>query len=280
MSETLADVQSRLENIRQLDAVVTAMRGIAAARVQQSRKASEGIAAYTATVSGAIGEALGLPSMRGLPPAPPPKGKLVIVFAAEQGLAGGYNNKVLEGLGTPGADDILLVVGSRGALALRERGLSPAWSLRMASQIGAVADIAGQVADELYRRIAAGPAAHADLVHARLDGSRRIVVERTALFPLDYSSFRSVTLLNPPLITLPAAHLLESLAAEYVYARLCEAATEAFACENQSRLDAMGAASSNIGRKREDLTRRENQLRQEAVTTELIELAAGAGLIG
>ena len=280
MSETLSDVQSRLDNIRQLDAVVTAMRGIAAARVQQSRKALEGIAAYTRTVSGAIGEALSLPAMRRLPPGPAADGRLIIVFAAEQGLAGGYNNRVLLALGTPPSGATLLVVGSRGAMALQEQGCAPAWTVRMASQIGAVAEVAGQVADELYRRIARGQAARVELIHARLDDSRHIAVTRSALFPLDFAAFPAAVRPNPPLISLPPAHLLESLAAEYVYARLCEAATQAFASENQARLDAMSAASSNIGRKREDLARRENQLRQEAVTTELIELAAGAGLIG
>ena len=36
MAERLADIVTQIENVRQLDAVVTAMRGIAASRAQKS----------------------------------------------------------------------------------------------------------------------------------------------------------------------------------------------------------------------------------------------------
>lgn len=67
MSERLADIAARIDNVRQLDAVVTAMRGIAAARAQQSWGLLAGIEAYAATVSGAIGQALNFAAA-----APPP----------------------------------------------------------------------------------------------------------------------------------------------------------------------------------------------------------------
>jgi hypothetical protein len=37
MAERLADVVAQIQNVRQLEAVVTAMRGIAASRAQQGR---------------------------------------------------------------------------------------------------------------------------------------------------------------------------------------------------------------------------------------------------
>ena len=51
-------VQDRV--FRQLEAVVTAMRGIAASRAQQSRSPLGGIEAYTDVISRTIGRALSL----------------------------------------------------------------------------------------------------------------------------------------------------------------------------------------------------------------------------
>jgi F-type H+-transporting ATPase subunit gamma len=70
--------------------------------------------------------------------------------------------------------------------------------------------------------------------------------------------------------------LLERLASEYVYAQLCEAAMYAFAAENEARMMAMAAARTNIESKLNGLSQREHQLRQEEITTEIVELAAGA----
>ena len=58
MAERLSDVAAQIQNVRQLAAVVTAMRGIAASRAQKGRALLAGIEAYTDIVSRAIGEAL------------------------------------------------------------------------------------------------------------------------------------------------------------------------------------------------------------------------------
>jgi F-type H+-transporting ATPase subunit gamma len=77
-------------------------------------------------------------------------------------------------------------------------------------------------------------------------------------------------------VTLEPQKLLENLTAEYVYARLCEAAMYAFAAENQARMEAMSSASNNIDRTLGQLKQHANQVRQEEVTAEIVELAAGS----
>ena len=76
--------------------------------------------------------------------------------------------------------------------------------------------------------------------------------------------------------TLAPDLLLERLAAEYVYAQLCEAAMHAFEAESDARMMAMASARTNIETKLAGLSQRERQLRQEEITTEIVELAAGA----
>ena len=70
--------------------------------------------------------------------------------------------------------------------------------------------------------------------------------------------------------------MLDRLAAEYLFAQLCEAAMHAFEAENEARTMAMASAKTNIETKLVGLSQRERQLRQEEITTEIIELATGA----
>ena len=60
MAERLADVVTKIHNVRQLGAVVTALRGIAASRAQSGRSLLAGIQAYTEVISLSIGQALNL----------------------------------------------------------------------------------------------------------------------------------------------------------------------------------------------------------------------------
>ena len=56
----LADIVRQIQSVRQLEAVVTAMRGIAASRAQKGRSLLPGIDAYSKAISRAIGQALTL----------------------------------------------------------------------------------------------------------------------------------------------------------------------------------------------------------------------------
>ncbi len=277
MSERLADIAVRIDNVRQLDAVVTAMRGIAAARAQQSRGLLAGIEAYAATISGAIGQALNF-AAAAPPPLPErrPRGRVLILFVAEHGFAGAFSDRVLDAAQLEIAGSHLMMVGTRGAAIARERGIAPDWTIAMASQIAGVPAIANRIADALYMRIVNGLISQAETLFPHMDAGHNIVVERRALFPLDLERFRQPQASLPPLTTLEPQILIERLVAEYIYARLCEAAMHAFAAENQARMEAMSAATNNIERNLGELKLQENQMRQEEVTAEIIELAGEA----
>jgi F-type H+-transporting ATPase subunit gamma len=276
MAERLADIVAQIQNVRQLEAVVTAMRGIAASRAQKARSLLAGVEAYSEVVSRAIGQALSLLPQDAAVSAPRrQRERGLILFCAEQGFAGAFSERVLAAAGDlEGAT--IFIVGTRGGTLARERGLEPAWSAPMAAQVDGIPAFASRLADALYDRVAAGAIAEVDLLYSRSATSSGVRVERHSLLPIDFERFGRPQQNQPPLISLSPLVLLERLTQEYVYAQLCEAAIHAFAAENEARMIAMLSARGNIESKLGVLSRRERQLRQEEITTEVVELAAGA----
>jgi F-type H+-transporting ATPase subunit gamma len=118
--------------------------------------------------------------------------------------------------------------------------------------------------------------AHVRLLLTDTMGTTPIQIDRHSLLPIDFGRFPRPLERVPPLTTLTPWILLERLAAEYVYAQLCEAAIHALEAENEARTMAMASAKSNIGKKLIALSQCERELRQEEITTEIVELAAGA----
>ena len=273
MTERLADISRRIANVRQLEAVVTAMRGIAASHAQQSRTRLPGVRAYTEVIAGAIASALPLAA-----PDPPDRTRAgrrvgVILFAAEQGFAGAFSDRMLDAAAPllPGA--ALFLVGTRGILLAEERHLPLAWRSFMAPHVDAVPVVAGRIADALYEHMAADAFDRVSLVFPVWAAETGLTVETRALLPFDFHRFAGPPAAQPPLTTLPARVLLARLAEEYVFAELCEAAFSAFAAENEARVAAMMAAKGNIERVRIGLEARERQTRQEEITAEVAELA-------
>jgi F-type H+-transporting ATPase subunit gamma len=276
MAERLQEIVAQIVNIRELETIVTAMRGIAASRAQAGRSLLAGIAEYTDVVSLAIGRALNLqPSNVGLQHAAPPAGsRLLIMLCSEQGFAGTLTERVLDEAQAGAVGGLNFVLGTRGKAIATERGVAVAWSAPMATRIEAIPNLANRLADAVYNAVAGG-AVMVEIIYARSEGSTLAVVRRS-LLPIDFAALSVPLEREPPLHTLRPDLLVERLAAEYVFAGLCAAVTYAFEAENTARMIAMASAKSNIEAKLAALGRRERQLRQQETTAEILELAAGA----
>ena len=280
MSGKLSEVEGRIGTVHQLEAVITAMRGSAAARSREARSRLDGIRAYAAAIGAAIGQALAL-----APESDPQPGRnehkeghVVIVLCAEQGFAGTFNERVLDAaenhLKSNAAE--LLIVGDRGAMVAAERGLVFDWSAPMVAHAQEVPLLASLITDALYSRLEKDQARRVTVIHAVPAPSASIEIVERALLPFDFARFKVARRSIPPITTLPPEQLLAELAEEYVYAELCEEVMLSFAAENEARMRAMIAARSNVSRKLDELVGSFRRLRQEEITGEIIELSGGS----
>ncbi|MBN2907382.1 MAG: F0F1 ATP synthase subunit gamma [Rhodobacteraceae bacterium] len=277
MTERLADVSARIDGIRQLGAVVNAMKGIAAARARTARAQIEAIDSYAATMAVAMSNVLGPAETM-----PAPKAEEVaktgktgfLVFCAEQGFAGAFSERVLDSIEEDLAIADLFLIGTRGLSIAAARGLEPVWSAAMASHTPAIPKLADGIAKAIYRALDEGRFERLDVVHAGWAfGQPRI--ERQVLLPIDLSDLPPPTPTRP-LTQLPDDALIASLSGDYVHALVCKAALHAFAAENEARMEAMSAAGSQIDRELEQFQATLRRVRQEEITAEIIELGTGA----
>ena len=282
MTERLSDVEARIGTVHQLAAVVTAMRGIAAARSREARAQVDGIRAYAGMIASAIGDALTFLPDPGRPSAATRHmagAHAVIAICAEQGFAGVFSDKVLDAAervakanGRGGTE--LLLIGDRGLIIAAERNLTVDWSTPMIVHAGQMAALANRIVDALYERLDAGKVARVTVVHAVPDASATLQIVEKQLVPFDFNRFPLSPTAVAPLLTLPPEVLLARLVEEYIFAELCEAVMLSFAAENEARMRAMIAARTNVANTLDSLVARSRQLRQEEITDEIIELAA------
>ena len=93
--------------------------------------------------------------------------------------------------------------------------------------------------------------------------------------PIDATTLSQKGSDTPPFVTLEPTALLRELTAAHVHAALCTAALHAFAAGNEARLQSMTAAHSQIDRQLVTLQSIQRIGRQDEITEEIIELAAG-----
>ncbi|MBA3896558.1 MAG: F0F1 ATP synthase subunit gamma [Sphingomonadaceae bacterium] len=275
MTLRLSDISAQIDGIQQLGAVVKAMRGIAAARAKQARGQLAAVDSYATVIAEGICQALALMPHPVVAAATPVRPALV-VFAAEQGFAGAFSERVLDSVGTDLSGSILFLVGTRGGTIVAERGVAPDWVGALPSHSAGVPKLADRITEALYARIAKGEIDTLSVVYARSEPGHPIDVIRDKLLPLDMAKFSNPDDSLPPLLNLASETLLAGLTANYLHAQLCHAALHAFAAENEARMVAMAAARDQVVRQLATLCSEERQVRQEEITAEVIELAAGA----
>ncbi|WP_137958878.1 F0F1 ATP synthase subunit gamma [Burkholderia sp. 4M9327F10] len=278
MSGKLTEIETRSATARQLDAVIGAMRGIAAARSREAQRRLPGIRSAASTVGAAIGAALIHAS--GEPARVLNHGaRIVIALCAEQGFVGSFNEQILDHARTclTTAQSELLLAGTRGEIVANERRLPFAWSAPAASHADDVPALASRITDALYTRLGDRGVTHVSVVHAMPGIAAHSEIVERSLIPFDYSRFHVARRTQPPLLTLPPDRLLAGLVEAYVYVELCEALMLSFAAENEARMRAMLAARNNVKETLAELTQHYRQVRQDEITADIVELAAGAG---
>lgn len=278
MSGKLTEIESRSATARQLDAVIGAMRGIAAARSREAQRRLPGIRSSASTVGAAIGAVLAHGSTE--PPARMPEhgARIVIALCAEQGFVGSFNEQIIDHALShrTSAQSELLLVGTRGEMVANERRLPFAWRSPAPSHADDVPSLASRITDALYVRLGNRGVTHVSVIHAVPGIAAHCEIVEHSLIPFDFSRFSVERRSQPPLLTLPADHLLAGLVEAYVYVELCEALMLSFAAENEARVRAMLAARANVKETLAELTQSYRQVRQDEITADIVELAAGA----
>jgi F-type H+-transporting ATPase subunit gamma len=277
----IQEVSVRINSLKELLEIVSAIRAIAAVQMQQAQRSLDAIRRYSEEVSGALAEAASLMGMSDVRVVPAECARLgLVVVCSEHGFCGGFNDKLLDAaeqaIAESGSDVRLVVVGNRGAQRAAERGRRPDFTLQMATHSGGVTAVVHRVAREFYRMFCAGELGRLEVVYSGYTDGRQTGVERSLLLPLDPLVLERNLPSIPPLVNLDAGDLFEELAGEYFFAALEKAVMESFASENAARFRTMEAAHENIDKKFDELNRLARRLRQEAVTTEILDLIGGA----
>ncbi len=281
MTARYAEITARIGAVDQLHTVVTAMRGIAAARAAQARGNLAAVDAHAAMIADAIRRLLALTRSAPRPAAAAPRvapRAALVVFGAEQGFAGAFTERILDAVAAGPAAAETFLVGTRAAAIAAERGLAPDWTAPMPLHPAGIPRLADRITAALFARVAAGAIGALDMVWCDgTPGQPTPAIERRRVFPLDLAA-RAVA--DDPILNLDPERLLSELAADYVHAQLCAAALNAFAAENEARLTAMAAARGQIERRLDALVAEQRQVRQEEITSEIIELASSASTGG
>ena len=208
---------------------------------------------------------------------------LLVVVSADRGLCGSFNTNVIkttvqyvaEHPGDPGREVALALVGRKGRDFFMRRGFDVRYE-----EVGLFQNVkwanAQAIANTCIKEFLGPDVSSVYLVYNEFRSviSQRVVLERLLPIPkleVEPGAAAADYLFEPS----PAA-LLDTLLPFHVAVQVNRALLESSAAEHAARMTAMDAATRNAKDMVDRLTLYMNNVRQAAITREIIEIVAGA----
>jgi F-type H+-transporting ATPase subunit gamma len=257
--------------------IVSAMRSVAAGRIQGAQRALAAARRYHDGVLRALAMVLGQ--------APPPTESsggptTLVVLTSEQPLCGPFNQQVLElaerrwhELRVTG-EVYLVAVGHRGIRQWLTRGITPNASEAAATSLYGLRDLVKRLAGLLSRRQVEAGAGEVRVIWSRYHSVTEQIPTEDKILPPDrmHLAARAAPVPSRFHRYLPTDKLLAGVIHEYVFISLYRIAADSFASEQASRLVAMDAATHNAERRQQTLLELERRERQDEITRQVLEL--------
>lgn len=293
--ETLEHLQRRIDSATGLQGVVRTMKTLSAVGLRRFEAASHAIRAYDAVVELGLCAVLRETRWDAAPDAEPPAGpRALIAIGADHGLCGRFDEAVAERTRTAAraepAGVLVAAVGLRLADRLSagrpsENRAAPAATLRAPGSVAGLAETADALLVQLdaWRR-EPGVAGALLIRNVQATEAPARPVETTLLpvapSQLAHWAARPWPGRGRPMRADDRDAVLARLIRQHLFVQVYRALAESLAAEHAARLAVMQGAERSIADHLDAMQAAFRSRRQEAITGELLEVAAGFAALG
>lgn len=283
----LSEIQERISSIKDTMKITNAMYMISTNKLRKAKQALENTEPYFNRLDNIIASVLThAPHISHnvfgdtAHIAPENRKKGFIVITADKGLAGAYNHNVLklaeQELAQPMKSSSLYVIGMVGENYFHTRGYEIDELFHYTAQNPSLGR-ARKIAATMIEKFKAKEFDELFIIYTRMAGPTEMVPAVTRILPLSREDYEDETgdYAAVPMFPSPEA-VLTSVAPLCVSGYIYSTLIEAYCCEQNSRVNAMQAATDAGSDMLQELSIQYNRVRQAKITQEITEVVGGA----
>ena len=289
---TLEELSRHIETAGELQAVVRTMKTISSVAIRRYELAEQAMSRYLETVEMGLQVVLRALESPGGEPSPLRQGRTaVMLVGSEIGLCGAFNEKLvafaldnLSAADIAAKDRLVLTIGARADASWRATAEPPAGHEQGPATLEALSRTVGAVLTRLDHWQENEGVDSLVLFHQRPGEMGTAELVQTRLLPLDPAWLAGLGMQPWPSRRLPVPIgdpevLFRRLVRQLVFARVFTSIIQSQTAEHAERLEAMRAADQSIAEKTFDMHIEHRRIRQEAITSELLDIVSGYGAV-
>lgn len=291
---SLKEVKTRIASVNSTRKITSAMKMVASSKLHKAQQSIESMRPYERLLNKIMGTFV--QSMEGELPSPyaavrPVQRVALVVYTSNSSLCGGFNaniikafNKKVEAYRKEGVEVSQVVAFGKKALeAVRKAGWTDAQDCGVLLDHPAYAP-AAKVAAELMQKFVDGEVDRVELIYHHFRSSASQVITQETLLPISIDATatgeaaeekqggRKLDFIVEP----SKEQIVLQLIPKALYLKLYTALLDSLASEHAARVIAMQIATDNADELLRELTLTYNKTRQQAITTELLDIVGGS----
>ena len=282
---SLKEIKTRIQSVSNTRKTTSAMKMVSSVKLRKAQQGIQFAVPYVNQLDGILKRLSSDPEARKVSPLVVErdvKEVAMVCFSSDSSLCGGFNGNIIRhsralynDLYKIDQTPLVYTVGQKITDALAKEGydINRGYASLMASRSY---DEAASLAEDLMDMFLNG---HLDKIiltytHFRSAGSQKIVDE--VLLPVSVPASAVQEQESDYILEPSAEDLMTTLLPKVIKTKLYCAVLDSYASEQAARVIAMQAATENADNLIGELTLQYNKLRQQAITNEILDLAAGA----
>ena len=278
-------LKSRIRSVKSTKQITKAMQMVAASKMRRAQDATKGSRPYADAAIEILTylQAQGETDTHRWFEIRPVRSRLIIIVAADKGLAGAYNNNMFKAyLSNLKSDDAAGVKSQ--TIAVGRKASQFVSRIKGTAVVGAYEDLPDHPGGRVFQAILntakdlfeSRQVDAVDVIYTKFVSSVNQEAEVVRLFPAGFTPTENVSSMVSEAQYEPSIeHVLDDAAYRLIGAELFQALLDARASEHSMRMLAMKNATDNASDLIDDLTLEMNKARQGAITQELSEISAG-----
>ncbi len=289
---SLKEVKTRIASVNNTRKITSAMKMVASSKLHRAQQAIENMRPYESRLEKIMASFIN--SMEGELSSPYAMKREVtrvalVVFTSNSSLCGGFNSNTIKALRkkveeyrSNGVEVVqIFPFGKKGAEAVRKLGYTEAPDY--SAQLDHPAyEPAAQVAAELMEMFAKGEIDRVELVYHRFKNTASQILTEETFLPVSLETSETETPEKASgyaldyIIEPSKEALMQQLIPKALHLKLYTVLLDSLASEHAARVVAMQVATDNADELLNELTLTYNKTRQQAITTELLDIIGGS----
>lgn len=280
---SLRDIRKRIASVKNTQKITNAMKMVSAAKLRRAEDAIKAARPFAEKMRDVLMSLASRanPSAHPMLEVRPVQKALLILITADRGLCGAFNTNLnrraetfVKEMKAKGVQVDLINVGRKGNDYFRRRPVEIAEKfVNVMNQVSF--ELAGKVIDAAAEKFNLGEYQEVYLLYNSFRTAVTQIVTFRRLLPIkpeQDDAPRDREYLYEP----SEEELLEGILPRYIQVQVFTGLLDSVASEHGARMTAMEAATTNAEEMIYKLTLKHNRLRQESITTELMEIVGGA----